>query len=220
MPTYPSIAPMAEGKVKDGLGIVGTSDDDILFDLVGAATRVVEEIVGPVIERAPITVFATPVGRVARLAEFERPGNLSAATVAEWQGSSFVDLVDDTDYIAPIARGSSTVKAGRFHRISSSRHERVWPEGLQTVRVTAWTPGRFGTTAACEDSNDGYTITQAFWMIVKHFWASYTTQGVALDDDYQTVRPVWPGFGVPNAARDMLVEHAPAKSMMAGYHGS
>ena len=218
--TYPTVAPLSETDLKERLGITGSNDDTLLHDLAGAATRMVEEITGPIIQRAALTVECDVWEETAWVPELQRPGSLTdaPATVEEWNGSGWATV---TDYLTTAARGSTdqSVVSGRLIRITSSRHETHWPSGLRTVRVTDWTPGRFANPVAASDSADGYTLVEGFWMVCRHLWQSYTSQGLALDPDYAQIRTVWPGFGIPRAARDVLLEQAPKKSLMAGYHG-
>jgi hypothetical protein len=222
--TYPTIAPLSESDLKDRLGITGTTDDTLLHDLAGAATRMVEELTGPIIQRTALTVYCDLYDDEAIIPELQRPGSLTAgpAVVEEFDGSTW-KTVAATKYVAPPARGSTdtTIIAGRLIRVRENTRDRTcWNgAGFQSVRVTDWTPGRFTDPVAASASADGYTLIEGFWMVCKHLWQSYTSQGLALDPEYEQIRPVWPGFGIPRAARDVLTEQSPKRSMMAGYWG-
>ena len=215
---WPANACTTEAKAKDALGISGTADDGPLHAVAAAAARRIEEYIGPVIERDALTLYPRRGldDSEVWVPELHRPG--TAATVEERTGTSWTALTVDTEYIAWPARGSTNEGwlSGRITRVDSSAHPAPWPTGLRPCRVT-WTPGRFGTPEEVADDVDGASIAEAFVMTVKHLWQPYTTQLASQDEDYATLRPVWPGFALPNAAEELLMEHAEKAARVPGY---
>lgn len=220
--SYPTNACCPEDLLKDALGVSSTADDDMLDSLAAAVTRLMEDYVGPIITRDQITLYARRGMDVCDVyvPKIHRPGTLGI--VAERSGSTtYNTLTIDTQFVTYPARGSSddSILSGRLTRVNNIGQSIPWPQRHQAVRITNWVPGRFATALECADSQDGATFVQAFILTFKHLWQPYTTQIPAPTEEFATLRPVWPGWALPRAAQELLVEHAEKRALVAGYDG-
>ena len=167
---------------------------------ITAVSNRIDALVGPVVHRtvtgerhdprgASIWLRRRPVASISSVTEYT--AGVAAVLTAE-------SLTVAGDYRVDQYEDDATMLSGRLSRRSGFTNG-WWMSG-RPVTVT-YVAGRYATTTAAKDSR----FYLAAVLTLKSLWRA-EVDSVAVVNDYDQVQVPMPGFAIPNAARELLID--------------
>lgn len=175
------------------------ADEDVLAGYVSATSQLLDEEAGAIVKR---TVTAERLdGCGPRIVLRQRPV-ASITTITEYAGTTPTVLVTEAlgasvnGYLADPHEFEHGLLSGVVARRRYGRACR-WASGSQNVAVT-YVAGRFEDTASVPAR-----FKRAACITLENLWRD-RQPGVEALDEYSAPRQAFPGFALPNAARQLL----------------
>lgn len=180
----------AEGRKACSIGALDSSKADLLAIAITAASRRLDECVGPVVKRSITSETCSPHGSMVELSM----GPVSAISSVTEDGTALAAA----DWYALPYKPNPQLLSGVIVRRAGD-YEYPWDCGLGTVTV-GYLAGRFASTSSVEAK-----YKQGCALILKNLWRTYE-DNVGQADEYDVPTISFPSVAVPKAVRDLLTE--------------
>lgn len=184
------ILTLEEAKRILAIGGLDSTRDEVLTMVITAASRRLDEGVGPVVRRSVTSETAKVYGSHIELSM----GPVSAVSSVTEDGTA----LSASDWYAEPYRPDPTLLSGVIVRRTGD-YPAGWQCGLGFVKV-GYLAGRYASTTQVAAK-----YKHACGLILKNLWRSYESN-VSGVDEYDVPHESFPGFAVPRVVKELLAE--------------
>lgn len=185
-----------------GRGAADLNQADALERLITAASRRLDQAIGPIVARTvtseahdggctSIELNHGPISAIASITEYR--GTSGSAVTAETAGAQ-----PSAGYFAERYKPNPSLMSGVIVRRVSGNTD-AWYPGFGNVLVT-YTAGRVASTTAVDPVHK-----EAAVLILRNLWRPYD-HSVGQVGEFDVPVQNFPAFALPNAVKDLLVE--------------